>query len=771
MVSSLFSKEFTISYDPDYAPFSYSNEDNKTYGLLIDIWQEWADTNHHQIKFIKAKSWNDAINMAKESKVDFFLGTAPYAKWMKSSKPFYKTKTAIFIKKDFTREIASIGIIGNDYKKSIQKQFPNTKVISYETYKDLIYALTHYQVDAIYDDAIAIKYVAIQEHNIHLIQKLNIYSVLSNIDAISNSKEKIKIFEDGFRKIKLKALKDIEKIWIYAQEDRYYENKIKFTDITLKYVYDPNWKPFEYQDPIRHIHQGIIADILSLVSSKTGIKFVPVPTQSWTQSIEMVKSKKADMFSAVPYTKERAKYLNLTHNNIYSYPAVLMSNKNKEIDLEKNLTNINIGIIKNNSLGQWIKHNYPKALFREFNTIEDALSALKNGEIDYFGINGVTAIYYINVLGYQHLKIHSILDYMFHLKIAIRNDLSPEIIEFIDEGLATITKKEFSDIFHKWTSIKVKKELDKELLLIIFLVVSFIIALFWFINKKLKQLVAQKTKELKDLNENLEETVKRRTKELVDIHKNIQDNIKHASLIQNAILPNQQNIYKFFKDFFIIYTPKDIVGGDIYFFDKIDDDRAYLFVIDCTGHGVSGAFVTMLTKAIQEQLIILIKEKYYNTSMILNYFNKSLHNLINQTKHHSNIGFDAAVIYIDKSKQTLEYAGANIPLYYTNNGKIETIKPNRYSVGYYQCDTEYIYKSHSLKIEESMNFYITTDGYIDQNGGEKDFPLGKRKFKKLISNNSFLDLNTQKRIYQEYLEMYRKDKEQTDDITFIGFTL
>ena len=770
--SMLFAKSFSVSYDPDYAPFSFA-QDNKAYGLLVDIWKEWADTNHYDISFVKAKSWDDAIDLARDGKVDFFLGTTPHQKWMKASKPFYKTKTALFVKKEFNEKqnLLSIGIIGDDYQKSLQDRFENAKIISYNTYTQLINALIDDKVDAIYDDAIAISYNAIENHYTQDIKKLNTFSTISNIDAISNDIQNIEAFNQGFEKIPLKKLKDIEKNWIYAKDDRYFENKLKFTHITLRYVYDPNWKPFEYQDPLNHTHKGIIADILSLVSTKTGIKFVSIPTENWTESIAMVKEKKADMFSAVPYTKERAKYLRFTQHNIYSYPAVLMSKNDKDLDLEKDFKHTTIGVIKNNSLGSWILQRYPKALFREFNTIEDALKALRDNEIDYFGINGVTALYYINVLHYNDLKIHSILDYMFHLKIALRDDLSPEIIEFLDDGLAKISKKEFSDVYHKWTDIQIKKELDIKLLLIILSVVLVVFILFWFINKRLKYIVAQKTKELKELNENLEATVEERTKELVKVHKNIQDNIKHASLIQNAILPNQNGIYKFFQDCFIIYQPRDIVGGDIYFFNKLDEDRAYLFVIDCTGHGVSGAFVTMLSKAIQEQLSILLHKQHYDTSMILSYFNRSLHQLINQTKHHSNIGLDAGVVYIDKSKKILEYAGANIPLYYIKDRQLEIIKPDRYSVGYYQCDTNHNYKSHTISIEEGMKFYITTDGYIDQNGGEKGFPLGKKRFKNLILDNYFLDLNTQKRIYQEYLVSYKKDNEQTDDITFIGFEI
>jgi len=765
--SSLFAKNFTVSYDPDYAPFSYSL-DKKPYGLFIDIWKLWAKKNNHSVRFIKAKDWDDALKLAKENKVDFFLGTTPYAGWMQGSKTYYKTRTSMFFLKTLHKTIKSIGIIGSDYKESLQLKLPNIKIISYNNYKELFTSLLQNKIDAIYDDSLAMSYYAIKNNYKHLIEQSYTISESSNIKAISTSKQKIYIFNKGLKKLNTKELEQIESTWILDKNLRYFNNNTNFfKKKIIHYVYDPDWKPFEYKDEMSHIHMGIIADILNLISKKSGIVFKPIETNTWQQSVKLVKEKKAQMLSAVPWTPQRDKYLNFTKNSIYSYPAVLVTNK--KFDPNESFENKTIAIVKGNSLGEWIEKRFPKAHFIFVKNVKDGFKELKNKDVDFFGINGVTATYYINVLGFSNTKIYTILDYRFHLKIALLKSVNPEVLTVIDEALSKITKKELSDIYYKWTAIKVKKEMNWKLLFSIVGIFILVILFFIFINKRLNKLVTEKTSQLKELNENLEIKVKQRTKELESINKKMLDNIEYASLIQNSILPQDKNIDTFFKEYSIIWQPRDVVGGDIYFFVNLNKDEALLIVIDCTGHGVSGAFVTMLVKAIEEQLLATFTKDELTPSNILSYFNLSFKKLLFQEKTKADVGFDAGVLLINKKTKKLTFAGANIPLYYIEHSKLNTIKANRHSVGYANSDNNYNYKQHQIDLKENTIFYISTDGFIDQNGGKKGFPFGKRKFENLLLTNFTKPLEKQKEIFIQTLSSFQNKEERNDDITFICF--
>jgi len=762
---------FKVSYDPDYAPFSYSIN-NKAYGLFIDIWNQWAKKNKHTITFIKAKNWNDAIELAKRGEVDFFLGTTPYESWMQASFPYYRTQTALYTLKPSPKHIGKVGIIGNDYATLLKHTLPEASVISYDTYESLLKALVDHTVDAIYDDNVAITFYTIKNRYRHLIREEKTFSSISNICAISSNSKNIAIFNKGFKHLDLHTLESLETNWIHNSSLRYYNNPAFLEKTTITYVYDPDWKPFEYQDEMSKTHMGIIADVLSILSTHTGITFRPMHTESWNDSVSLVRSGKAEMFSAVPYSKERARYVNFTQHDIYNYPAVLVSSSDTPPTLDRDFHRKTIGIVKGNALGKWIKTHYPHAHFLDVKNVQEGFEAIEAKKIDFFGINGVTALYYINVLGYDNAKIYTNTDYMFRLKIAVRKDVDPKILSRIDEGLTQIPQKTLSDIYHKWTSVQVKKEINWKLLLSLVALASSIILVFILINRRLKTLVKRKTSQLSELNENLEIKVKERTEALTEINRKMQEGLTYASLIQNSILPSHTQMHTLMDDLFIIWQPKDTVGGDIYFYHQPHPDEAYLYVIDCTGHGVSGAFVTMLLKAIHEQIILQMEHTRYTPSSILQYFNTTFKQLLQQEQSKSDVGLDAAVVHIDKQHCILTYAGANIPLYYvSSDGKVIRIKADRHSLGYHKSAKDPVFKEHTIALEKDRKFYLTTDGFPDQNGGEKGFPFGRKRFMKMLSSFSHLPMEEQKKHFIDILSAYQGDEERNDDITFIGFSV
>jgi len=265
------------------------------------------------------------------------------------------------------------------------------------------------------------------------------------------------------------------------------------------------------------------------------------------------------------------------------------------------------------------------------------------------------------------------------------------------------------------------------------------------------------------------------------IHKHTRDSIEYASLIQGALLPEKDVLLKYFKDNFVLWTPKDTVGGDIYLFNELrHDDECLLMYIDCTGHGVPGAFVTMLVKAVEAQIISeILTDTDMNVSpaWIMGYFNKALKKLLKQeTKNSlSNAGWDGGIIYYNKKDKILKFAGAETPLFYIDeNDTLQTIKGNRYSVGYKKCSIDYEYKETIINVKEGMKFYCTTDGYLDQNGGEKDFPFGKKRFTNIIKDNHTLPMMDQKNIFIEKMEEYEEmivNNDRNDDMTVIGFEI
>jgi len=268
-------------------------------------------------------------------------------------------------------------------------------------------------------------------------------------------------------------------------------------------------------------------------------------------------------------------------------------------------------------------------------------------------------------------------------------------------------------------------------------------------------------------------------KELRDVNKHIQDSINYASLIQEALMPDEFLFNSYFKDHFVIWEPKDIVGGDIYLATQLNDNEIIIMVIDCTGHGVPGAFVTMLVKAVERQIAsILLSNSFIQASpsWILTYFNQTIKTLLKQDQEDSssNAGFDGGVLYYNKSENLVKFSGAKTDLFYFDDkdeGKVRIIKGSRQSIGYKKSDTDFMFEEHEFYLENNMKFYITTDGFLDQNGGEKGFPLGKKRFVKILEKIYHNPMKEQKEILQSELKKYQNSYKRNDDITFIGLDI
>jgi len=263
-------------------------------------------------------------------------------------------------------------------------------------------------------------------------------------------------------------------------------------------------------------------------------------------------------------------------------------------------------------------------------------------------------------------------------------------------------------------------------------------------------------------------------KEVEEINKHTRDSIEYASLIQGALIPDNHVFDRYFNDSFAIWHPKDIVGGDIYLVEEINENEVIIMVIDCTGHGVPGAFVTMLVKAVERQLTAnLNEENVISPAKILSLFNKSIKHLLQQESVDSisNAGFDGGILYYNKTENLVRFAGAETPLFIIQNGEMNMIKGNRHSIGYKKSDANYEFTDHTIDVNQPTQIYLTTDGYLDQNGGGKGFPFGKKRFKNLIlesANESFAD---QQELLLYELQKYQKNNERNDDITVIGIKI
>lgn len=271
------------------------------------------------------------------------------------------------------------------------------------------------------------------------------------------------------------------------------------------------------------------------------------------------------------------------------------------------------------------------------------------------------------------------------------------------------------------------------------------------------------------LNQQLEAQVAARTQELSEKNQKLMDSIDYAKRIQEAILPSSDKLNTLFKDYFLLWKPKDLVGGDFYW-SKGFDKGLLVAVGDCTGHGVPGALMTMITVSVLNQ--IADEENKADPANILQKLNIFIKETLSQEtpKATTDDGLDIGLCYFD-GKATLVFAGAKSSLYIKDNENIQIIKGDKKSIGYIRTAKDFHYTNHTLEIKPGTLCYLTTDGFLDQNGGPKDYSFGKKRFIEIINGSYQKELSEQGKVFLEELRNYMGDESQRDDITVMAFKL
>jgi len=249
-------------------------------------------------------------------------------------------------------------------------------------------------------------------------------------------------------------------------------------------------------------------------------------------------------------------------------------------------------------------------------------------------------------------------------------------------------------------------------------------------------------------------------------HKNIQDSINYASRIQQALLPADKLFTKNFSSHFILYKPKDIVSGDFYYFKKIDN-YIIVAVADCTGHGVPGAFVSMLGIAFLNEIVR--KRDVTSASQILEELRKEVKTTLKENT--SKDGMDIALCVINKETNVLQFAGANNPLYIFRNKKLIEIKATRNPIGVYFKNEE-VFKNNEFQLQAKDTIYMFSDGYTDQFGGNEGKKFMFKQFHSLLKSLQEETLIKQKEILNQTLENWKgNDFNQIDDILILGLKI
>ena len=290
-------------------------------------------------------------------------------------------------------------------------------------------------------------------------------------------------------------------------------------------------------------------------------------------------------------------------------------------------------------------------------------------------------------------------------------------------------------------------------------------------NKTIEQ-EKDKKRILENLNTELEQKVFERTqqvvfqKEEIEIkNKEITESLIYAKRIQSAILPDIKLIYKTLEQSFILYLPKDIVSGDFYGFAQ-KNNKVIIAAADCTGHGVAGAFMSMIGSSLLNQII---NEKNITApAIILDELNQGIINALKQKESESNDGMDISICAFNLNENTVQFAGANRPLWLIRNGELVTYKPNKFPIGGLQVMHDENFTELTIALQKDDTLYLFSDGFADQFGGEKGKKLMTKKFKDALVAIQHLSMPEQNIFLTNLFEKWKGNNEQVDDVLVIG---
>jgi serine phosphatase RsbU (regulator of sigma subunit) len=361
---------------------------------------------------------------------------------------------------------------------------------------------------------------------------------------------------------------------------------------------------------------------------------------------------------------------------------------------------------------------------------------------NWFYISSAISLLFLGFIGYRTV-------------ISIKNSRARELEEELHKGLEDLEKKSHLQVL--------KAERLKQLN-------DLITSQKSELEKKNKQIESQKY-ELSLTNQQ----IKKQKDLLEETSSKLTSSINYAKRIQNALMSTEVEIKKAFNESFVYFLPRDVVSGDFFWFNKAknekDEELLILAAVDCTGHGVPGAIVSVVGMNLLNNITKL--KKIYDPGQILTEMNHDIISDLRQDETQVNDGMDMTIITYNTVSKQLYFAGAKNPLMYIEDNELIRIKGDKHAIGGQQRGDERIFNTHTFDLSDGKKrtFYLFSDGYQDQFGGEKGFKYLVGNFKKLLLSIHEKDVLEQKTILHEEIEDWKDGYAQTDDILVIGFKI
>lgn len=905
-------KSISLTSTPNWPPFEMEQADGSYAGIAADFIRVAAGKVGLDIEPMFDTNWGAHMDKLKAGELDVAPGLNETAKRLEHftfTKPYIEYYSAIFTKtdrKDITtpEDLAGMTVAleeGYAIARNLPTDRPDIKMILVKTTQDALEAVSTGKADAYIGNQVVASYL-IKKFTLPNLKLVSLWRtdlpgqlrfavnkdnpllrdiLQKGLDAITKEEREaiLSTYLDssGFQQ-KVFSLTQEQWDWLKAHPD-------------ISLGIDPQSAPFEFIKDSGE-YQGIASEYVSFIKNKLKVDMTLVDGLSWKDVLRYAELGRLDVISSIARTPAREEYLLFTEPYI-EFPIVIFSPKQAPlITALSDIAGGRVAVVEGYAAHDYLSADYPEIAPALFASVNEALNALKLGEVDWFINDLATGSYAIEHKGITNLKIAASTDYTLAISMAVRKDL-PELVEILNKALSVVSDEQAAKFKGKWLALKFEHGLDIATVLTwvlpisggVLLIIGFIV--LW--NRKLgKEIADRKAAEqalsvsevkYRELVENansmilkldikgrisffnefaqsffgysaeeiegqpilgtivadeegngeqdfsifIDELIKNpdrhKTNENENICKDgrkawvswsnqaifdeqgefiellcigaditerrkaeqerddalnvITSSIQYASRIQRSILPNTQLFTELVPDHFVLWQPRDVVGGDIYW-NVPWGDGVLVMLGDCTGHGVPGAFITLLSTGAFERA--LIEVDLGDSAALLKRMNQLIKTTLCQDESHdstdgSDDGLELGICFVHPQRDSITYAGARFELFIKNNGTVDMIKGDKKGIGYRNIPSDSTYTNKEVAVEPGMTFYMTTDGIIDQVGGKKRLGFGKKRFKRFLLTLDDSKLHNQgELIYQKLIE-YQGPEKRRDDIAAIGFKL
>ncbi|MDG1750601.1 MAG: transporter substrate-binding domain-containing protein [Thalassotalea sp.] len=480
--------KLTLAYTPNLLPYMGISPQGEAQGLFVDIWRLWSKQTGLAVEFIPEKM-SDAIELIKDGVIDAHIAYPNNQLSIDNltlAKQIYGVPSNVYISYDFPNisELSQLngkrlGVFATaPYKEQISTDFPNIKVVLLKNYSEVIKAIEQNEIDAFVGAVETTSEQLIQANLQSAFYSLPVSPFKTKIFALTQKKNTrlVEIIKEGFEILPPEELLKLEKRWLLSGHDGYYKVNNKKVQLskeetgflskikTVKVGINKSWRPVEFISENGDI-QGINADVLNLISQKTGVNFSFHTYDNWSEMLQGLLDKEIDLLGSATESSERKKSISFT-DSYWDMPWVVIHQRQQKSALKlKDFYGKELAIVKGYHLANIIQQEYPSIILKIVANHEEGIKAVQQGIVEGLIENIASASELIRRESLITLYMSVVDEFKIDKNsFAVRKDW-PELTNIINKALMTISEDERQKIYEKWFGINLETGFDKDVVL------------------------------------------------------------------------------------------------------------------------------------------------------------------------------------------------------------------------------------------------------------------------------------------------------------------